>query len=76
MTHASPDPDFSAVNSGSSSNAFQQYTVASGDSLSRIAQRFYGDAKLWPLIHAANPDLIKNPDLIQVGWTLAIPPKP
>lgn len=76
MMNAPHDPSFSEVNSGSTSNAVQQYTVAAGDSLSKIAKRFYGDAKLWHLIHEANSDLVKNPDLIQVGWTLMIPPKP
>ena len=32
-----------------------------------------GDAKRWKEIWAANKDLIKDPDLIQVGWKLRIP---
>ncbi len=72
------DPDFSDVTGGASSTASesQEYTVVSGDTLSKIAKRFYGDAKLWRTIHEANKELIKNPDLIKVGWTLTIPPKP
>ncbi len=74
------DPDFSNVNAGASSDAAQPpsrtYTVVRGDSLSRIAKRFYGDAGLWPLIQEANADLIRDPDRIQAGWVLAIPPKP
>lgn len=76
MSDTPKDPDFSDVSGGASSTVNQEYTVAGGDSLSKIAKRFYGDAKLWPLIHEANRELIKNPDLIQVGWTLTIPPKP
>ena len=45
----------------------QSYTVVSGDSLSKIAKRFYGDANKWPRIHEANRDQIKNPDLIHPG---------
>jgi nucleoid-associated protein YgaU len=51
----------------------QTYTVVSGDSLSKIAKRYYGDANQWPRIHEANRDQIKNPDLIHPGQRLRIP---
>lgn len=68
-------PDFSDVSSGSSSTASQArtYTVVSGDSLSKIAKRFYGDASQWKRIHAANVDKVPNPDLIHPGQELIIP---
>lgn len=50
-----------------------QHTVATGDSLSGIAQQFYGDASLWPRILEANQDHIANPDLIFPGQVLCIP---
>lgn len=53
--------------------AGRQYTVKSGDTLSKIAKQFYGTAGDWKKIHAANADLIENPDVIQPGWTLNIP---
>lgn len=49
------------------------YTVKSGDTLSKIAKEHYGDASQWKKIHQANTDRIKDPDKIQVGWTLNIP---
>lgn len=49
------------------------YTVKSGDSLSKIAKNYYGDAMQWKKIHEANKDQISNPDLIQPGWVLKIP---
>ena len=49
------------------------YTVKSGDTLSKIAKATYGNASDWKKIHAANADLIKDPDKIQVGWTLKLP---
>ena len=79
---AKPRADFGNVRSGGSSTAppaappapaYETYVVVSGDSLSKIAKRFYGKASLWPKIHEANRDVIENPDLIQVGWTLKIP---
>jgi nucleoid-associated protein YgaU len=50
-----------------------QYTVVAGDTMSSIAQRFYGDASQWPRIFEANRDQINHPDAIQVGWALRIP---
>ncbi len=73
----SNDPDFSDVTSGSSSTAKdteqRTYTVAKGDSLSKIAKELYGDVKLWKKLYEANKDVIKNPDLIQPGWVLRVP---
>jgi nucleoid-associated protein YgaU len=51
----------------------ETYVVVSGDSLSKIAKRYYGDANKWPRIHEANRDQIKNPDLIHPGQRLKIP---
>lgn len=68
-------PDFSGVKSGATSTATRIYEVVSGDSLSKIAKREYGDAKLWPRIFEANKDLLKDPDKILPGQKLKIPPK-
>lgn len=78
-----PRADFSGVQSGSSSTASapkapaasaRTYTVVSGDSLSKIAKREYGDAQKWQVIYQANRDKISNPDLIHPGQVLTIPP--
>ena len=68
-------PDFSNVQSGGSSTATKIYVVTSGDSLSKIAKREYGDANAWPRIFEANKDLIKDPNKIFPGQKLKIPPK-
>ena len=49
------------------------YTVAAGDTLSKIAKQFYGDANKYMKIFEANKDQLKNPDLIKPGQTLRIP---
>ena len=49
------------------------YIVQSGDSLSKIAKKFYGNANSWKKIFDANKDVVKNPDMIQPGWNLQIP---
>jgi len=51
----------------------QTYVVQSGDSLSKIAQRYYGDASLYDKIFQANRDVLKDPNKIQVGQKLRIP---
>jgi len=45
------------------------------DCLWNIAGRseIYSDPMLWPRIWQANIDQIKNPDIIQPGWTLKVP---
>jgi nucleoid-associated protein YgaU len=75
--------DFSKVRSGASSTApapesrapepTRTYTVVAGDSLSKIARRLYGDAKLWSRLYEANRDQIENPDLIHPGQVLKVP---
>jgi len=50
-------------------------TVELGDTLARLAKRFYGDYDLYMPIFNANRDLIANPDLIIPGMTLKIPPR-
>jgi nucleoid-associated protein YgaU len=71
------DADFSDVEGGSSSTAppapGQTYTVVKGDTLSKIAKQFYGNAGQWKRIYEANKDVIKNPDLIYPGQTIKIP---
>lgn len=58
---------------GDAFDATQWYEVKSGDTLSKIAKQFYGDASLYPQIFEANRDQLKNPDLIRVGQKLRIP---
>jgi len=49
------------------------YTVVSGDSLSKIAKRFYGDANAYHKIFQANTDQLSDPDKIQVGQVIKLP---
>ena len=75
---ASAKADFSNVQAGGQSTAAapsapQTYTVARGDSLSKIAKTVYGDANRWRDIFEANRDQIDNPDLIHPGQVLKLP---
>ncbi len=49
------------------------YEVKSGDSLSKIAKAYYGDAKKYNVIFEANTPMLKDPDLIYPGQMLRIP---
>lgn len=51
------------------------WTVKDGEYLARIAGYWevYGKRSDWPKIYEANKDKIKNPDVIQPNWELAIP---
>lgn len=69
------DPDFRSgdvvmnieVEEGGAST---NYTVVSGDSLSKIGK---AHGVSWQTIYEANKDIITNPDVIQPGWKLKIP---
>ena len=59
---------------GTSGAASQRsYTVKSGDTLSKIAKEFYGDANAYHRIFDANRDKLKDPNKIDVGQVLNIP---
>jgi len=57
----------------SSTANLRTYTVASGDTLSRISKQFYNDANQWQRIFDANRDILSNPDRILPGQHLRIP---
>ena len=49
------------------------YTVQEGDTLSKIAQRYLGDAMAYPKIFEANREVIKDADKIYPGQKIRIP---
>ena len=60
----------------------QEYTVQTGDYLGKLAEKFYGDREVWPIIWLATQAKaaddsrfvnIDDPDLLQVGQMLWIP---
>ena len=82
---ARPKIDFSDVVSGASSKeilpppeappapAHEIYVIQKGDTLWKIAKKFYGKGSSWPKIHEANKEAIPNPDLIHPGVESRIP---
>lgn len=53
--------------------AGDEYIVKSGDTLGKIAQKFYGDARRSDVIVKANPAIAGNPDVLRIGMKLVIP---
>ncbi len=49
------------------------HTVKKGDTLSKLAAKYLGDAKRYPEIFKANQPMLTNPDQIDVGQVLRIP---
>lgn len=49
------------------------HKVIEGDTLFKIAKKYYGNGDLWQKIYEANKDKIKSPNIIQNGWILIIP---
>jgi LysM repeat protein len=53
--------------------ATRRYNVRPGDTLSSIAQRFYGQSAGWSRIFQANRSVLRNPDMIFPGQVLTLP---
>jgi nucleoid-associated protein YgaU len=51
----------------------QYHEVQKGDTLSKIAEKYYGDPSLYKDIFEANKDLLKDPNKIFPGQKLRIP---
>jgi nucleoid-associated protein YgaU len=56
-----------------SASETRTHDVASGDTLSALAKRYYGDASKYNRIFEANRDQLSDPDKIKVGQKLKIP---
>ena len=69
---APPQAQAAAASSGGAASA-RTYKVVPGDTLSKIAKEFYGNANEYNKIFEANRDKLENPDKIQPGQELTIP---
>ena len=67
-------PDDKVTPAAAADNPYTQtYVVQSGDTLSKIAHKYYGDASLYPKIFQANRDQLSDPNRISPGQKLRIP---
>lgn len=67
---SSSDSDSAVVTAGTIQTI--TYTVQPGDTLSKIAKKYLGNASLWRKIYEDNKATIKNPNVIRVGQNLVI----
>jgi LysM repeat protein len=54
-------------------SASRSYTVRPGDTLSSIAQRFYGHSADWSFLYQVNKSVLSNPNVIFPGQKLDVP---
>jgi LysM repeat protein len=69
---ARPATQAAAASAGGGSTD-RTYKVQAGDTLSKIAKEFYGDANKYQRIFEANRDKLESPDKIRPGQELTIP---
>lgn len=65
--------DVKASISVADDSVYHRHTVAGGESLSKIAKHYYGDAMKYTKIFDANTNILKNPDVIHPEQVLVIP---
>jgi NitT/TauT family transport system substrate-binding protein len=70
---AEKQPSGQATAAKTSGPANQTYIVKGGDTLSKLAERFYNSVSKWEKIYEANRDILKNPNYIFIGMKLIIP---
>ena len=64
-----------AAAGGGQGQGGQVYEVKAGDNLSKISRQFYGDPNEYMRIFYANRDKLSDPDRLQIGQKLTIPPE-
>ena len=72
-TSLAPPAAQAAAASASAASTGRTYKVQAGDTLSKIAKDFYGDANKYQRIFEANRDKLESPDKIRAGQELIIP---
>lgn len=65
--------DISADLKVTNTSYFHIHKVVKGENLSVIAKKYLGHANKYMDVFNANKDILKNPDLIQIGQELKIP---
>ena len=66
-------PDDKKQDAAASWDATQYHEVVEGDTLSKIAEKYYGDSSLYPQIFEANKNILTDPNKIKIGQKLRIP---
>ena len=75
-THGGWEQEIVADIQAARKDVYGVHTVASGDTLSKLAKRYLGDANRYMELFDANKDSLTDPNLIKVGQKLTIPSLP
>jgi nucleoid-associated protein YgaU len=67
--------EIASLNHPEEQEQVEYYIIEQGDTLSKIAQHFYGNANKYPRIFEANREVIKDANLIFPGQKIRIPPE-
>ncbi len=51
----------------------KRHSLRRGESLTQIAQRYYGDSSFWPYVYEVNRHQLSSPDKLQAGMKLYLP---
>ena len=70
------DPAKTAPSVPSTPSTAVTHTVVQGDTLFDLAGKHWFDPYLWPMLLAANPETVVDPDYLRRGSVLNIPPRP
>ncbi|MBW2683790.1 MAG: peptidoglycan-binding protein LysM [Deltaproteobacteria bacterium] len=65
--------NYDNVTAPAATEKVEYYEIVSGDTLSGVAKKFYGDGSKYMRIFEANKEVIKDPDKIYVGQKIRIP---
>jgi tetratricopeptide (TPR) repeat protein len=74
MRQPGPTPPPAVTSNQQGQSAPRTYTVAPGDTLSRISATVFGTPARWREIFEANRNILNSPDDLRVGQVLRIPP--
>lgn len=64
---------YDGVSAPAATEEVEYYEIVSGDTLSAIARKYYGNANEYNRIFEANREVIKDPNKIYVGQKIRIP---
>ena len=67
------DVRYDNVTAPAATQKVEYYEIVSGDTLSGVAKKYYGDGSAYMRIFEANREVIKDPDKIFVGQKIRIP---
>lgn len=73
-TELPPEEEPNLLDTGAPARALT-HKITDGDTLSRLAEHYWGDATLANKLFEANRDVLQSPDLLPLGRVLKIPPR-